>query len=158
MPSITRSTLLVGALSAFAAAQKTTAACADVVVFMARGNDAPYQPDGRTFIFEQTLCSKVAPKSCDYMDVVFDATLGAPYCPQIDEGRRNLVSQVTSFHAKCPNSEIVINGYSEGAMVTTDALGGGGFCGDNGFVPLDPNSPAGKSSTYQLSSLIRIID
>jgi hypothetical protein len=48
--SFIRQTLAIGALSALAAAQTTApkldATCADVVIFMARGNDAPYN-DGR---------------------------------------------------------------------------------------------------------------
>ncbi|KAF2727985.1 alpha/beta-hydrolase, partial [Polyplosphaeria fusca] len=143
MPS-TRTTLFLGALSAIAAAQKTDAPCADVVIFMARGNDAPYQPDGRTFTFVETTCAKVAPASCDYMDAVFDATLGGDYCAQLAEGARNGVRQITEFNQRCPNTQIVINGYSQGAHVMGDVLGGPGGC-TGSSTGIDSNSAAGKA-------------
>lgn len=124
-----RNTLTLGAFSALAAAQtvppKLDASCADVVIFMARGNDAPYH-DGRTFPFVEATCGKLTAqgKSCDYIDIQFDVTLGGDYCNQVAEGARNGISQITAFHEKCPCSHIVVNGYSEGAHVVGDVLGG----------------------------------
>lgn len=147
-----RNTLALGALSALAAAQTTPpkldAPCADVVIFMARGNDAPYH-DGRTFPFVEATCGKLTAegKTCDYMDIQFDVTLGGDYCAQVAEGARNGISQITAFQQKCPCTHIVVNGYSEGAHVVGDVLGGPGGCTfvSNG---LDSTSPAGKASTY----------
>jgi hypothetical protein len=65
-----RNALTLGAFSALAAAQtvppKLDATCADVVIFMARGNDAPYH-DGRTFPFVEATCGKLTAqgKSCE---------------------------------------------------------------------------------------------
>ena len=124
-----RNALTLGAFSALAAAQtvppKIDATCADVVIFMARGNDAPYH-DGRTFPFVEATCGKLTAqgKSCDYIDIQFDVTLGGDYCNQVAEGARNGISQITAFHEKCPCSHIVVNGYSEGAHVVGDVLGG----------------------------------
>ncbi|CAN9308555.1 unnamed protein product [Alternaria alternata] len=145
-----RNALTLGALSALAAAQtvppKLDATCADVVIFMARGNDAPYH-DGRTFPFVEATCGKLTAqgKSCDYIDIQFDVTLGGDYCNQVAEGARNGISQITAFHEKCPCSHIVVNGYSEGAHVVGDVLGGPGGCT---FVStgLDNNSAAGKAA------------
>ncbi|EOA83622.1 carbohydrate esterase family 5 protein [Exserohilum turcica Et28A] len=144
-----RNTLALGALSALAAAQTTPpkldAPCADVVIFMARGNDAPYH-DGRTFPFVEATCGKLTAegKTCDYMDIQFDVTLGGDYCAQVAEGARNGISQITAFQQKCPCTHIVVNGYSEGAHVVGDVLGGPGGCTfvSNG---LDSTSPAGKA-------------
>lgn len=144
-----RQTLAIGALSALAAAQvtppKLEAPCADVVVFMARGNDAPYH-DGRTFPFVEATCGKFTAqgKSCDYIDIQYDVTLGADYCNQVAEGARNGISQITAFNQKCPCTHIVVNGYSEGAHVVGDVLGGPGGCT---FVStgLDNTSSAGKA-------------
>ena len=86
-----RNALTLGAFSALAAAQtvppKLDATCADVVIFMARGNDAPYH-DGRTFPFVEATCGKLTAqgKSCDYIDIQFDVTLGGDYCNQVAEG------------------------------------------------------------------------
>jgi hypothetical protein len=145
-----RNTLALGAFSALTAAQtvapKLDATCADVVIFMARGNDAPYH-DGRTFPFVEATCGKLngQGKTCDYIDIQFDVTLGGDYCAQVAEGARNGISQITAFQAKCPCTHIVVNGYSEGAHVAGDVLGGPGGCT---FVSpgLDNTSPAGKAS------------
>ncbi|CAN9275105.1 unnamed protein product [Alternaria alternata] len=144
-----RNALTLGTFSALAAAQtvppKLDASCADVVIFMARGNDAPYH-DGRTFPFVEATCGKLTAqgKSCDYIEIQFDVTLGGDYCNQVAEGARNGISQITAFHEKCPCSHIVVNGYSEGAHVVGDVLGGPGGCT---FVStgLDNNSAAGKA-------------
>ena len=147
-----RNTLALGAFSVLAAAQTTPpkldAACADVVIFMARGNDAPYA-DGRTSPIYETGCSKFAAqgKSCDHIDVQFDVTLGGPYCEQVAEGGRNGIAQITAFNAKCPCSHIVLNGYSEGAHVAGDILGGPGSC-QYESAGLDSASPAGKAGKH----------
>ncbi|EOA87686.1 carbohydrate esterase family 5 protein [Exserohilum turcica Et28A] len=128
---------------------KLTAACNNVAIFMARGNDAPYH-DGRTSPFIDATCGKfkAAGYSCDYMDIVFDATLGVPYCPTIQEGAYNGVRQITEYNAQCPDTLIVINGYSQGAMVAGSLLSGGGAdaCDvDTKTTGLDSTSPAGKA-------------
>jgi len=151
-----RKTLAIGAFSALAAAQtapKLDAECADVVIFMARGNDAPYH-DSRTFPFVEATCSKLTAqgKTCDYIDVQYDVTLGGDYCSQIAEGARNGIAEITAFNNKCPCSHIVVNGYSEGAHVMGDVLGGPGGCT---FVSagIDNTSSAGKASKYYHTAL-----
>ena len=147
-----RNVIAMGAFSALAAAQSTTpkldANCADVVIFMARGNNALYH-DTRTTPFIDATCAKLKAegKTCDYIDVQFDVTLGGDYCAQVAEGARNGISQITAFNKKCPCSHIVVNGYSEGAHVMGDVLGGPGGCT---FVStgIDNTSSAGKASTY----------
>lgn len=128
---------------------KLTADCNNVAIFMARGNDAPYH-DGRTSPFSDATCAKFQAKgfTCDYMDVVFDGTLGVPYCPTIQEGAVNGVRQITEYNAKCPDTLIVLNGYSQGAMVGGAILSGGGedACDvDPQTTGLDPNSKAGQA-------------
>ncbi|EUC44646.1 carbohydrate esterase family 5 protein [Bipolaris oryzae ATCC 44560] len=128
---------------------KLTADCIDVAIFMARGNDAPYH-DGRTSPFSDATCAKFQAKgiTCDYMDVVFDGTLGVPYCPTIQEGAVNGVRQITEYNAKCPDTLLVLNGYSQGAMVGGAILSGGGedACDvDPQTTGLDPKSKAGQA-------------
>ncbi|PZC89722.1 Cutinase domain containing protein [Pyrenophora tritici-repentis] len=128
---------------------KLTADCNDVAIFMARGNDAPYS-DGRTSPFRDAICAKFQAQgnSCDYMDIVFDATLGAEFCPTIQEGASNGVRQITEYNAKCPSTLVVINGYSQGAMVAGSLLSGGGddACNvDAVTTGLNPASAAGQA-------------
>jgi len=159
MPSTTimkqgLATAVLAALPLAARAQgttppKLTAACNDVAIFMARGNDAPYS-DGRTSGFRDTVCAKFEAQgnSCDYMDLVFDATLGVEFCPTIQDGAVNGVRQITEYNAQCPDTLIVVNGYSQGAMVAGATLSGGGAdaCDvDTKTTGLDANSQAGQA-------------
>lgn len=147
--SFTSRATVVAALSALTVAQnapKLEADCEDVVIFMARGNDAPYQ-DSRTFPFVESTCGKLRNQgtSCDFIEVQYDVTYGGSYCDQLTEGATNGVAQITAFNKKCPNTQIVINGYSEGANVMGDVLGGPGGCAGNSNG-IDSNSAAGKAS------------
>jgi hypothetical protein len=159
MPSTTAmkqglATAVLAALPLAARAQgttppKLTAACNDVAIFMARGNDAPYH-DGRTSPFIDATCGKFQAQgnSCDYMDIVFDATLGAEFCPTIQQGAVNGIRQITEYNAQCPDTLIVINGYSQGSMVSGALLSGGGddACSvDSQTLGLDSNSQAGQA-------------
>lgn len=158
MPSTTMKQGLATAVLAalpFARAQnvnqgaKTTAACNDVAIFMARGNNAVYHDD-RTKPFIDATCGKFQAQghSCDYMDIVFDATLGADFCPTIQGGAVNGVNQITQYNARCPDTLIVVNGYSQGSVVVGAALSGGGAdaCDvDPQTTGLNPASAAGKA-------------
>jgi hypothetical protein len=128
---------------------KTTAACNDVAIFMARGNNAVYHDD-RTKPFIDATCGKFQAQghSCDYMDIVFDATFGVDFCPTIQGGAVNGVNQITQYNARCPDTLIVVNGYSQGSMVAGAALSGGGAdaCDvDSQTTGLNPVSAAGKA-------------
>lgn len=137
MSSIIRNAAL--ALSAFAAvavaqeidgpAPKTDAPCADVVIVMARGNNAPYQ-DWRTFPFVDATCGKLRDqgKTCDFIEVVFDTMQNGDFCTQIGTGVRNGQAEITAFNKKCPCTKLVLNGFSQGAWITGDILAGPGGC------------------------------
>lgn len=132
MASIIRNALALSAVAAVAVAQadpapKTDAACADVVIVMARGNNAPYH-DWRTFPFVDATCSKLKAegKTCDFIEIVFPK--GGDFCPQIADGVRNGISEITAFNKKCPCTHLVLNGFSQGAWITGDILAGPGGC------------------------------
>ncbi|EDU42398.1 hypothetical protein TUN199_06663 [Pyrenophora tritici-repentis] len=129
--SLVRKTLAMGAFSALAAAQapKTTADCLDAVIFNTRGNNAPYH-DWRTAPLLDAVCAKLNAegKTCDYIDVEFDAPLGGDYCAQVAQGVRNGVAELTAYNKKCPCTHIIISGYSEGAHILGDILAGPGGC------------------------------
>lgn len=134
MSSIIRNALALSAVAAFAVAQDTTgpkldAPCADAVIFMARGNNAPYH-DSRTFPFVDATCAKLRAegKTCDFIEVVFDTMINGDFCTQIATGVRNGQSQITAFNKKCPCSHIILNGFSQGAWITGDILAGPGGC------------------------------
>ncbi|KAF5853143.1 hypothetical protein GGP41_001700 [Bipolaris sorokiniana] len=147
MSSIIRNVLALSAVVAVAVAQdpapKLDAPCADAVIFMARGNNAPYH-DSRTFPFVDATCGKLRAegKTCDYIEVVFPK--GGDYCKQIGEGVRNGQSQITAFNKKCPCTHLILNGFSQGAWITGDILAGPGGCSQI-TTGLDPTSAPGNA-------------
>ncbi|KAK2059126.1 alpha/beta-hydrolase [Colletotrichum caudatum] len=98
------------------------AECRDVHIFLARGNNEPYP--GRQGKLVTAICDGLA--SCDYEDIQFYNPLPAPYCQSVEEGAVNGNAQVTAYNKRCPDSALVISGYSQGAQVVGDVLGGGG--------------------------------
>ncbi|KAH7563943.1 carbohydrate esterase family 5 protein [Bipolaris maydis] len=150
MSSIIRNLLALSAVASVAVAQqvsgpapKLDAPCADVVIFMARGNNAPYH-DSRTFPFVEATCGKLRAegKTCDYIEVVFP--YGGDYCPQIADGVRNGQAQITAFNKKCPCTHLILNGYSQGAWIMGDILAGPGGCSQF-TTGLDPTTAPGNA-------------
>ncbi|KAE8828463.1 hypothetical protein HRS9139_07682 [Pyrenophora teres f. teres] len=145
--SIVRKTLAMGAFSALVAAQapKTTADCVDAVIFNARGNNAPYH-DWRTAPVLDAVCARLNAegKTCDYIDIEFEAPLGGDYCAQVAQGVRNGVAELTAYNKKCPCAHLIITGYSEGAHVVGDILAGPGGC-NFVFEGLDNKSRPGNA-------------
>jgi len=136
MSSIIRNALAFSALAAVAVAQeipgpapKTDAPCADAVIVMARGNNAPYQ-DSRTFPFVDATCGKLRAqgKTCDFIEVVFDTMQNGDYCTQIATGVTNGQREIIDFNKKCPCTKLILNGFSQGAWIMGDILAGPGGC------------------------------
>ncbi|KAI1385705.1 carbohydrate esterase family 5 protein [Hypoxylon trugodes] len=110
-------------LLAFSTAQETGLnTCTDVHIFLSRGNNEQYP--GRQGKLVQAICSGL--NSCDYEDVVFDDALETNYCVAVEAGREAGIAQITAYNKKCPNTKLVVSGYSQGAHVLGDILGGGG--------------------------------
>ncbi|KAI4624004.1 hypothetical protein J4E80_003816 [Alternaria sp. BMP 0032] len=150
MSSIIRTVFALSAAAAVAVAQdpnspppKLDAPCADAVIFMARGNTAPYH-DYRTFPFADATCAKLRAegKTCDYIEVVFP--YGGDYCKQIGEGVRNGLDQITAFNKKCPCTHLILNGFSQGAWIMGDVLAGPGGCSQI-TTGLDPAAAPGNA-------------
>ncbi|KAF5978928.1 acetylxylan esterase [Fusarium bulbicola] len=96
--------------------------CKDVHIFLAKGNNEPYP--GRQGKLAGAICSGL--KSCDYEDIQFQNALQDPFCDSVTEGVKNGIKQITAYNKKCPDSKLVVSGYSQGAQVVGDILGGGG--------------------------------
>ncbi|KAI4862348.1 carbohydrate esterase family 5 protein [Hypoxylon rubiginosum] len=144
---LTSASTAVYLLALFASAQETgSGACADVHVFLSRGNNEPYP--GRQGKLVQAVCSGL--DSCDYEDIAFDNALEVEYCSAIEAGRKAGIAQITAYHEKCPDAKLVVSGYSQGAHVVGDILGGGGGvffqdCTTPTAAGLDPNSAPGNA-------------
>ncbi|KAI1139274.1 carbohydrate esterase family 5 protein [Hypoxylon sp. FL0543] len=119
--------------------------CAEVHVFLSRGHGEPYP--GRQGKLVQAICSGRA--SCDYEDIVFDNALRTEYCGAVEAGRRAGVAQITAYSKRCPHAKLVVSGYSQGAQVLGDILGGGGGvflqgCTTPTVPGLDPKTAPGN--------------
>ncbi|WYZ45140.1 hypothetical protein EsH8_VIII_000456 [Colletotrichum jinshuiense] len=96
--------------------------CRDVHIFLARGNNEPYP--GRQGKLVTAICNGL--DSCDYEDIQFWNPLESPYCQSVEEGAANGTAQITAYNKRCPDAKLVVSGYSQGAHIVGDVLGGGG--------------------------------
>ncbi|KAK8113774.1 uncharacterized protein PG998_001734 [Apiospora kogelbergensis] len=152
MPSTTsvlRAAVMAGVASAaslpLAARQQTTTTCSETHIFLGKGNNEPYP--GRQGKLVSAICEGLS--SCDYEDIQMQNMLQDEYCGAVHEGSTNGVKQIIAYNKRCPNTKLVVSGYSQGAHVVGDIFGGGGGSYFNGCVEeptpnLDINSPAGK--------------
>ncbi|KAH9885961.1 carbohydrate esterase family 5 protein [Xylariomycetidae sp. FL2044] len=102
--------------------------CTDVHIFLARGNNEPYP--GRQGTLVDAICSGL--DSCDYEDIAFDNAIEVDYCVAIEAGVKAGTDQITAYNERCPDAKLVLSGYSQGAQVIGDILGGGGGTFFNG--------------------------
>lgn len=126
--------------------------CNDVRIFSARGSDEPYP--GRGGVMLGVMCSLFESNgvSCDYEDVVYPANISYSgiFCQSANIGAFSGQAQMTEYAQRCPDSKIVLTGYSQGGSVVGDILGGGGgvlFGRDQPFnPPLSRNTTLGSHS------------
>ncbi|KAF4865673.1 Acetylxylan esterase [Colletotrichum siamense] len=97
--------------------------CTDLHLFFARGWNEGY-PGRQQSLYEAT-CTGLS--SCDYEDILFDASNPSGYPNAVEEGRISGVAQIKAYVAKCPDSKIVLSGYSEGANIVGDILADSGL-------------------------------
>ncbi|KAK6000835.1 hypothetical protein QM012_003560 [Aureobasidium pullulans] len=119
--------------------------CSQVHIFLAKGNNEPYP--GRQGELVNAVCDGLP--SCDYENILFYNPVEAPYCQSVDEGVANGIAQLNSYAARCPNTKLVVSGYSQGAQVVGDIIGGGNGtffqgCTTTPSPALDVNSALGK--------------
>ncbi|KAK1499571.1 cutinase [Colletotrichum cuscutae] len=100
-----------------------TGSCTDLHIFLARGLNEGYP--GRQQLVIDATCNGLF--SCDYEDILFDASNPSGYRAAVEEGRVSGVAQVKAYSEKCPSSKIVLSGYSEGANVVGDILADSGL-------------------------------
>jgi acetylxylan esterase len=140
-------------LASLNARQTTT--CQTVHIFIARGSTEPYP--GRQGALATAICAGVS--SCGYEDITYPAVYN-PYCDSVQAGVVDGKAAITAYASRCPNARIVLTGYSQGAQVVGDILGGGGGtlsgCVQPASQGLSPNSSPGNKS--ELFSLCRVLE
>src|SRR5262249_15774779 len=77
-----------------------------------------------------------------------------PYEPSVTAGDSAIKKQLEEEVSKCPGQRILMLGYSQGAQIVGDALGGGG--GNNGDGKATP--PASKPPTEKVIGVIQHAD
>lgn len=126
--------------------------CSDIRIFSLRGSNEPYPGRGGAML--GIMCSEFEPTglSCDYEDVAYPANISYSgyYCSSAHVGTIAGVNQMTDYVQKCPNSRLVLMGYSQGASVASDILGGGGGtlfgCEQPDNPPLSRDTKPGSNS------------
>jgi hypothetical protein len=128
-------------VSVFASAIPSAAAdpCPDVQVVFARGTDDPpgVGPTGQAFI--DSLRPRVGAKSLDVYPVNYPATYN--WRNAGEDGIRDAAAHVVSMAHDCPNTKMVLGGYSSGAAVmgfVTSAAAPAGIDPASVPKPMDP--------------------
>ena len=130
---------LAGAAPANAVA--STATCATVHVIAARASTEA-QGDGVIGSLVTLIQGDVS-ATVSQEAVVYPATL-TNYANSVAQGDSAIKSELASDVAKCPSEQFVLVGYSQGAQVVGDALGGGG--GGNLGTPATAGVPAATAA------------
>jgi hypothetical protein len=123
--------------------------CSDVEVVFARGTGEPVGLGGVGQAFVDSLRSKVGGKSVDAYAVQYPASLD--FARGVD-GINDASAHIQATAAKCPNTKVVLGGFSQGAavagIVTADAVPPGGA--DSGLSGPMPATVAGHVAAVAL--------
>ena len=129
--------------------------CHQVHIFVARGSYEGYDlSDNRQDnLVVPAVCK--GRSSCGYEDIVYPATIGDDYCGSETQGVDAGLSQLKAYASRCPGSKLVLTGYSQGAQLVGDMLGGGGdgSC-DAGNGPLSPSTSPGSRSGQSAQTML----
>jgi cutinase len=95
-------------------APASAAPCPDVEVTFARGTDEPPGVGGVGQAFIDSLRSQIGGRSLGVYAVNYPA--GDDFAPSASAGGTDVHAHVASMVANCPNTKLVLGGYSLGAM------------------------------------------
>jgi hypothetical protein len=99
-------------------------------IIVARGST---EPQGEGELIQVSDMIEAAVPGSDSVAVVYPAQL-LPYGSSEDAGVRAMTQLITQYVASCPNSRIVLLGYSQGGQIIGDVLGGATY---SDFPPLN---------------------
>lgn len=108
----------------FVAPRAAADPCPDIGVAFARGTaESPGVGNvGQAFV--DTLRQQVAPRTVGVHGVNYPASndfAGPAFIPNVVDGTRDLLDHVRGVVSVCPETDMVLGGYSQGAMVTAFA-------------------------------------
>ncbi|KAG6916236.1 hypothetical protein DXG01_007769 [Tephrocybe rancida] len=116
--------LSVLSLSAFATPLEPRQSCSAVTVYFARGTTEIGTLG--TFVgppFQSALKSALAGRTLEFVGIKYPAAIGGYLAGGDQGGATTMANLVTAKASSCPNTKIVISGYSQGAQVTHLAAG-----------------------------------
>ncbi|KAF2623482.1 carbohydrate esterase family 5 protein [Macroventuria anomochaeta] len=102
--------------------------CKPYHVFIARGSDEPYP--GRLGNITSEICKQIGDNDCSFENIEYPAKSTAwgkdEWCKSAGKGAANGQAQLKAYAEKCSESKLILLGFSQGAAVTQDIMGGGG--------------------------------
>lgn len=119
--------------------------CQQYHIFIARGSDSSYP--GHQGPLVKLICDQL--EDCGYEDISYPANSSSTgpgnWCPSAHKGAINGQEQLNNYAQRCPYSKLILTGFSQGASVVLDIIGGGG--GGPGFDCewQEPNYPLSRS-------------
>lgn len=119
MYAVTTRLCIAALLAAAAAGQRCVTS--GVHIIAARGTMEP-QGEGKMAIHIGQIMSDIPGSDVD--NVVYPANLDQPNSG--NQGTTDMLLRVTRYAQSCPGSKMVLMGYSQGAYVVANAVGGGG--------------------------------
>ncbi|KAF2703067.1 carbohydrate esterase family 5 protein [Pleomassaria siparia CBS 279.74] len=123
-------------------------------IFVARGSDSGYP--GHLGVLIEAVCESL--EDCGYENVVYPANSSYAgvnaWCESAAIGAKHAQEQMTSYAEKCPDSKLIVMGYSQGASVVLDTLGGGG---GPVFKCVQENNPALDRTKVPGSNIVAAI-
>lgn len=128
-----------------------TSSCRPYHIFVTRGSDEPYS--GRLGNLTKEICVAIGSQDCGFENIEYPAKSTAwgkdEWCKSAAKGAASGQAQMKAYSQKCPTSKLVLLGFSQGAAVAQDILGGGGghvFDCDQAVNPaLDASSAPGSN-------------
>lgn len=100
-----------------------TTTCQTYHIFTARGSNA--KKPGHSGELIRQICTELG--DCNFEDIDFPARGGGNgWCDSAQKGAANGAAQLRSYSERCPDSNLIVVGFSQGASVSLDYLGGGG--------------------------------
>jgi hypothetical protein len=126
--------------------------CNDIRIFSARGSNEPYPGRGGQMLGAICALFESNAFSCDYEDIAYPAMISSSgmYCESANIGANAAREQMSGHVSACPETRIILLGYSQGASVVCDVVGGGGAsvfgCEQPSNDPLDRGIAPGSNS------------
>lgn len=105
-----------------------TSDCQQFHHFLIRGSTSPYP--GHVISTVAKVCDQLntesTPHTCGYEDIEYAAMNGGGWCESAHEGAVNGAAQMRNYTERCPDSHLILMGFSQGGSVGLDIVGGGG--------------------------------